>query len=682
MTDGRPENRLRQKRRIIIKILIVYFLLMGLWLLTSDKILQILIPERNTFIQLHIIKGWLTIIVSTAIFCFILYHYMRKVQHFEDALLINQQRYKSLIEQNPDVICAFDLNGKFIEVNPAVGLIGGYSEEDLLNQSFLTVVAPWDLEKVTECYENTLRGIPQFIEAAITHKKSHFVYMSIKTVPIIINRAVVGIYVIAKDITERRQDKLALEDSEKRLRTLINNMPDYVTFKDGEGRWLEANNYALKLLQLENISYRGKTHTELAYLSEGFSTFYCFVHTDQATWESGMPIRGLEKIKTADGTVRTFELTKVPVFYRNGERQGIITLARDISHQQMNENRLKESEQRLKSLFDHNSDAIFSLDQNGHFIGLNTAAEKLTGFQEKELINQSFYRGIVRKDRQKVKQHFQQSLQGKLLELEVGSYTKGGSQIELFVKTVPIIVDHQIVGIYAIARDITEQKRTNEFLQKTEKLSVVGQLAAGVAHEIRNPLTAVKGFIQLLQSQYKEHQPYFDVMLSEMDRINFIVTEFLYLAKPQITSFDKKDLRVLIQNIITLLQTQAILNNVQIRTEFQPEIPIILCGEDQLKQVFINILKNAMEAMPAGGEIVISMRLESDKLLIRFVDQGSGIPPERIPRLGEPFYTTKEKGTGLGLMISYRIVEAHKGTITINSIEGQGTTVDVILPIA
>ena len=160
-----------------------------------------------------------------------------------------------------------------------------------------------------------------------------------------------------------------------------------------------------------------------------------------------------------------------------------------------------------------------------------------------------------------------------------------------------------------------------------------------------------------------------------------IVGEFLVLAKPTAVEFKDIEINYLIKDVVTLINTQAIMNNIQILVQYEPNVQAIVCEENQLKQVFINLLKNAIEAMPNGGIIEVKVKLQKEgNVSVYITDQGVGIPEHQIPKLGEPFYTTKEKGTGLGLMTSFKIIENHHGKINISSKINKGTTVEVILP--
>ncbi|WDH83482.1 CheR family methyltransferase [Paenibacillus urinalis] len=279
-----------------------------------------------------------------------------------------------------------------------------------------------------------------------------------------------------------------------------------------------------------------------------------------------------------------------------------------------------------------------------------------------------------------MKDVFKTSLDGETWKGEILSYRKNGEEFWESVKIIPITDKQgQIIHFVKLSEDISERKNAEEMLRKTEMLSAVGQLAAGIAHEIRNPLTALKGFTKLL-SKKEDGNAYIEIMLTELNRIEQIVSELLVLAKPQAIEFSEHELEPIIQDVIMLLETQAIMNNVEITVMYEQKLKV-MCVENQLKQVFINVLKNAIEAMPGGGKIDISVTLnENDNIVISFVDNGAGIPEAKLARIGEPFYSTKDKGTGLGLMVSYKIIQNHQGTIHIESEVGRGTGVIIQIP--
>jgi two-component system, sporulation sensor kinase E len=345
--------------------------------------------------------------------------------------------------------------------------------------------------------------------------------------------------------------------------------------------------------------------------------------------------------------------------------------------------RLEESKQRYRSLFEHHPDMVVSIGLDDKIESVNPAVAKVCGYEPDELINHSYTEFIYQEGEQTENFCLNKVIQGEFQYRQITLKHKTGTNVECGVTMVPIHVNEQAVGIYAMVCNITEKKRTEELLRKSDKLSVIGQLAAGVAHEIRNPLTSIKGFVQLLAMSNSDetNQRYYNIMLSEIDRINFIVSEFLVLAKPQIISFQQKDIIGLLESVIILLSPQAIMNNIQIVSAFESDNLYINCEENHLKQVFINILKNAMESMPGGGEIFVNVRsIEGDEIAIQFMDEGHGIPQDRLHKLGTPFYSTKEKGTGLGLVVSYKIIEEHRGQMNIYSLIDHGTTVELILP--
>jgi PAS domain S-box-containing protein len=347
--------------------------------------------------------------------------------------------------------------------------------------------------------------------------------------------------------------------------------------------------------------------------------------------------------------------------------------------------KLHATKHQLQSFILQNLDPVVILDKWDKVITVNDAFEKTFGYTSNEMIGHDVNElPFVPNDRRFetiLNRSF--AISGEVIQgYETIRETKDGKELQVLLSCFPLLDENMDVDGWAvIIRDITEKKQAQELLIKSEKLSIAGELAAGIAHEIRNPITSIKGFLQLMQSSNFEKRIYFDIMSSEINRIEQILSELLMLAKPQAVHFARKDVTSLIRDVVTLLGPQATLNNVQIITDFKTDIALIMCEENQIKQVCINFIKNAIDAMPDGGNLVIQLAsLSNQELVIRFIDEGSGIPEELISKLGQPFYTTKEKGTGLGFMVSKRIIENHQGTVTICSEIGKGTVIEVKLP--
>ncbi|MCJ8012104.1 ATP-binding protein [Paenibacillus sp. KQZ6P-2] len=235
-----------------------------------------------------------------------------------------------------------------------------------------------------------------------------------------------------------------------------------------------------------------------------------------------------------------------------------------------------------------------------------------------------------------------------------------------------------MIRVVGSLRDITKMKKTEDILRNTEKLVFAGQIAVGIAHEIRNPLTTVKGMLQL--SGKDTRLRHYDLIMSELERMNLIVGEFLILGKPQAVHFRQERCMPILEEVVNLFEIQAALNCISLNFRSE-EDHMICCDRNQIKQVFMNILKNAVEAVPFGGAVHILLDTEDAYQRIRFTDNGIGMTDEVLQRIGEPFLTTKAEGNGLGMMIVKRIIEAHKGHLVITSEVDKGTTVDIYLPL-
>lgn len=473
------------------------------------------------------------------------------------------------------------------------------------------------------------------------------------------------------------------KEETNKLNILINSMVDFVSFKDGEGRWTRANDFALKLFQLENIDYRGKKDSELAVYSEFYTDVmrYCEI-SDEEAWLNEKPSRCIEEIPKRDGSFKTFSTIKIPIFNKDGSRKELVVLGRDVSEKISAEKKLAESEQRYKSLFEFNPELVYMIDLEGRLTNANDHFYRITGYQLEDFLTKTIESLISEKNRFCAFKSFLELVRHDKtwVNKEIEIITKDKKQKLLRVTAVPMIIDDQIVGLIGYAYDMTKERETEQMLLKTEKLSVVGELAASVAHEIRNPLTSLKGFVQLLQSSNKENEHYHQIMLDELERINIIASELLVLAKPQQIQFQKRNINELLQSVKSLLQSEANLYNVELELVENNQIPLIDCEPNQLKQLFINIMKNSIEASSKKIQVKVEM-VDQEKIRIQFKDDGCGMDEERVKHLGEPFYSVKEKGTGLGLTVSYRIVEFHKGKIRFTSKVDEGTTVELILPI-
>ncbi|MDQ0247012.1 two-component system sporulation sensor kinase A [Bacillus fengqiuensis] len=493
----------------------------------------------------------------------------------------------------------------------------------------------------------------------------------------------------AIDITERKKMEEELKVTKERLESFVNHNIDAIVIADLEGHILQANKAYEKIFGWsvqETLGQRLPCVPDLL-MDEALEQIQKVI--------SGESITRLETVRLRkDGSLFDVNLTISPILDSKRNVIAVSAIIRDISERKQVERelhrlhqQLQESEKKYRILFEQAVDGVYlvELDENRlptRFLEVNPVGCERFGYSREGLLSMPFA-DIVSPNSTMLIRIVEKIREGKRSFTLQDEYVfKTGKKMDTEFSVRVFNLGEKEVFL-AISRDITERLKTEELLRKAEKLAVVGQLAAAIAHEVNNPLTAMKGFMQLLKSPENENnQSYIDVVLSEMDRIEGITNEYIAVAKPQAVKVHPNDLHMLVEQVTLLLQSQAMMNNVQIRTKFESGIPLIPFERNQLKQVFINILKNAIEAMPLGGDVLIQVnKLDDHQVCIRFIDQGCGIPKERISHLGEPFYSIKEKGIGLGLMICYKNIEAHQGKIVIESELDKGTTVDIILPV-
>lgn len=566
------------------------------------------------------------------------------------------------------------LDGRWLKVNSALTAIVGYSEQELLNKTFQEMTHPDDLPLDFEFLVKLLAGkLNSYeMEKRYIHQFGHPVWVLLSG-SLVHDDQGRPLYYIAQiqDISARKRAELLLKESEQRYKSLFEKHPDLVFSLSPDGDMLSVNSAcervtgyaASEILHFESIVIPEDQERVAGY----------FQQTIQ-----GVPQDYEISIIHKKGHLIKLRITNIPIMIDH-EIVGIYGIAKDITEFREKSKKLREREESYRYLVEHSPDAIM-IGNNGKSLYVNDTAVKLLGGKNKEEIKSispvEFIHPLCREEERDrfVKVEMGETRELKLIRLD-------GQEINVEMVSLPTIFEGQ-PAVHTIVRDISERKKTQELLQNSEKLSVTGQLAAGIAHEIRNPLTAIKGFFDLMKKDLEHRKDYLDIISSEMNRIELILSELLILAKPQVVKIAQCNLETILKQVISLLDSQAHLHSVQLQLRVEAEQTYLPCDENQLKQVFINFIKNAVEAMPVGGIVLIEViRIYPGNLCVRISDQGSGMTEEELAKLGQPFFTTKQSGTGLGFMISSNIIKQHGGSILVSSKVNKGTRIEITLPI-
>lgn len=358
--------------------------------------------------------------------------------------------------------------------------------------------------------------------------------------------------------------------------------------------------------------------------------------------------------------------------------------------------KIKESEEKYRNLVEDIEDVIFRLDKKGRYLFLNSALKNVTGYTLQEFYkNPSIATEMIHKhDGELVKDTIRKVIEGELKvskDLEYRIYCKNGEELWVSQNTYPIKNKKgNIVGIEGIMRDITNSKKIEEQIRRSERLASIGELAASIAHEIRNPLGAISNSVCMLKRDLSlkgDDQKLFEMVVEETDRLNSIITNFLTFAHPAAYHFVRSNILEIIDETLFLLEQDARFHDeIKIVKIYGNDIPMIYVDRNWIRKVFWNLFVNSIDAMPRGGKIFVRVRKlkipDKNEIEIVIADTGLGISPEIIRKIFEPFFTTKKsKGTGLGLSIVHRIVDNHGGVIDVKSKPNKGTIFTIRLPV-
>jgi two-component system, sporulation sensor kinase E len=363
--------------------------------------------------------------------------------------------------------------------------------------------------------------------------------------------------------------------------------------------------------------------------------------------------------------------------------------------------------ERLESVIDSLTEGLLVCDANHDLILVNKAAERLLPLSLYDQAERPLW-SVVADDA--VADFLKKALLGgdKVMDRELDVEAKGAQRL-LSLTVLPLVKDKRVTGSLIHVEDITEKRGKEARLRRAENLASLTTLAAGVAHEIKNPLGSISIHIQLIQKALKASRAacedvdgnagssggersapqapfglidkYLGIVNEEIDRLNRIVVDFLFAVRPMDIELREGDLNALIRELVEFMRYELEAARIACDLRLARDLPDIRYDERYIKQALLNLVKNAVAAMPSGGTLTIRTESAADEVKLTIADTGIGIPEENLPKIFEPYFTTKESGSGLGLTLVFKIIKEHRGEITVKSKEGEGTAFTIVLPV-
>ncbi|MHB9031242.1 MAG: MASE3 domain-containing protein [Candidatus Latescibacterota bacterium] len=390
------------------------------------------------------------------------------------------------------------------------------------------------------------------------------------------------------------------------------------------------------------------------------------------------PLPGLENpIVTGSGEKRLIRWNNTILRDEYGEITGTLSSGEDIT-----ERRRAEELERYRELFENVDDSVFIVSRGERFLEANDRTLEMTGYSREELLGKQV-REVVPLERIPLVEITERKIRREgRTQFEFDFRNKEGKVVPLYI-TCKATDFHGEPAYLCVARDITNLKMLQEELIRSERLAATGRATASIVHEIKNPLSVIGGFARAIRKRPEDTERVTrnaSIIADEIDRLEALVSEMLDFSRPKPPRKERADLVGLLSDTLDLLRKDADARKVHIETEFPGQPLEADLDPSRMKQVFLNLTQNAINAMPEGGIIKVSATINDRWATVDIADTGRGIPAEHLERVFEPFFTTHGRGTGLGLAISQRIIESHGGSITLASEEGKGTTVHVQLP--
>jgi PAS domain S-box-containing protein len=470
--------------------------------------------------------------------------------------------------------------------------------------------------------------------------------------------------------------------AKKEWETTFNAMSDGIFIFDNQGQLIRVNRAGAAMEDTWPHLMLGRRCCDILRTSEGNT---CIV---ERTISEGRSVT-IEIVPERFN--RPLLVTAEPIIEKGSKTIGAVCTARDLSELRKAEAKAREHQSLLMNILESARESIYALDPEGHFQWCNNATISATGYKSEQLIGHSFLDITFEADRETARENFERTLEGKPQTYEARFFAYDGSLRYALFDTAPLVVEGYTTGVLGIARDVTEQKQERQRAAQADKLRALGQLASGVAHDFNNALTAILGRAQLMRRQIADESLVhnLDVIQTAAEDAAATVRRIQTFARQSpAKEFEPLDTSVLLRDAIEITRTrwenEARLRGLRYDVELNADCPYYVLGSaSELREVYVNLIVNAVDAMPLGGRLAISCERVNDRLLLRFTDTGLGMTEDVRERIFEPFYTTKgANGTGLGLAVSYGIIERHEGQINVVSELGHGTTFEIDLPAA
>ncbi|HUT97899.1 MAG TPA: PAS domain S-box protein [bacterium] len=632
---------------------------------------------------------------------------LKRSQYLE-ALEESEEKYRSLVEQATDgVVIVQDF--RFVFVNTAMLAMSGYDSGEMLGKDFSDFIVPADRSRLADLYERRMRGedVPSVYEVTGIHSDGHTVPLELNVGLIQYSGAPADL-IIVRDITERKQAEELLRESEERYRSIWSKSPVGICLSDRMGEVTMANPALLQMLGFAEEGLVGKRFYDLIVPEEPGEmgellgeTLDTQVYQDKLAIFSGKPTE-LTLFKMSGDQIPV-EMN-IDFISRDKSIQYMISLITDITERKKAEEalanysadlerevdaktaELSAARRYLREVIDASPDLVTVADAEGRLEILNRAASLAMGYAEDEVRGKPIGIFYFDRDRDTVAEMTRRLDEGRPSTVrQVDLRTKDGSPITVELSVSPLVDEKgRFTGSVAVSRDIRELEDLRLALTRSEKLAATGKLAADIAHEVNNPLGIITNYLQIARGDLDPSgEPYktLGVIEEEVQRIARIISGLLDFYRPESAYLEHTDVNQLVEDLLMLVGIQLEKLGIAVEKDLADDLPGVLVSPDQLRQVLLNLVTNAQDAMPSGGTLRVHTRLSDRRVVISFSDSGLGIPPENLPYIFDPFFTTKgKKGTGLGLSVSYGIVQSFDGMMEAQSAPGEGTTFTISLP--